>query len=108
MGRKAFKNVAEPQERLDSYAADVHSVGCQPTEMALDSTAREDCHRRCDPPESVQSWPAEPAVNEPTEEQVRQRAYAICLARNGEPGDPVADWLLAEQELRARRSSQVT
>jgi len=36
----------------------------------------------------------------PTEEQVRQRAHEIFLARNGSPGDPVADWLQAERELR--------
>lgn len=108
MGRKALKNVAEPEERLEAGAADVHSAGYEPTEVELDAMAREDCHGRCDPPESVQSCPAEPAVNEPTEEQIRQRAYAICMARNGGPGDPVADWLQAEQELRARRSLQMT
>ena len=39
-----------------------------------------------------------------TEEQVRQRAYEIFLSRQREdvPGNPVTDWLRAEQELRAR------
>lgn len=38
------------------------------------------------------------------EEQVRQRAYEIFLSRQREevPGDPVSDWVRAEQELRNR------
>jgi len=35
-----------------------------------------------------------------TEEQIRERAYQIYLARNGAPGDPTADWYQAERELR--------
>ena len=33
------------------------------------------------------------------EEQIRQRAYEIYLAREDREGDEVSDWLLAEQEL---------
>lgn len=35
----------------------------------------------------------------PTAEQIRQRAYEIFLARRGQAGDPVTDWLTAEREL---------
>lgn len=40
-----------------------------------------------------------------SEQQVRERAYRIYQARmrEGVPGDPVSDWLRAEQELRPRR-----
>ena len=38
----------------------------------------------------------------PTQDDVRQRAYEIYLARNDRPGDPVADWLQAERELRSQ------
>jgi glycosyltransferase involved in cell wall biosynthesis len=41
------------------------------------------------------------AIQGPTHEQIRRRAYDLFLARKGAPGDPVADWLRAEQELRA-------
>lgn len=34
----------------------------------------------------------------PTREQIQVRAYEIYLQRGAE-GDPVEDWLLAEQEL---------
>ncbi len=38
----------------------------------------------------------------PTEEQVRQRAYEIYIARGARPGNPEWDWQQAELELRAR------
>ena len=34
------------------------------------------------------------------ESEIATRAYEIFKARNGEPGDPVSDWLQAERELR--------
>jgi len=38
---------------------------------------------------------------QPTEEEIRLRAYEIYCARNGGPGNEVEDWLLAETELRS-------
>ncbi len=38
---------------------------------------------------------------EPTHREIERRAYFIYLQRGGAPGDPVADWLQAERELRA-------
>jgi|HubBroStandDraft_6_1064221.scaffolds.fasta_scaffold1228893_2 hypothetical protein len=40
-----------------------------------------------------------------TEDEVRQRAYEIFLARNGGEGDELDDWLKAEAELRAKASA---
>ena len=37
-----------------------------------------------------------------TEEDIRARAYEIYLERNGQPGDPVEDWLQAEAELKPK------
>lgn len=37
----------------------------------------------------------------PTDAQIRERAYAIYLSRNGAPGDPTADWYQARRELCA-------
>lgn len=39
----------------------------------------------------------------PTDDEIRARAYEIWLERDKAPGDPVADWLQAERELRERR-----
>jgi len=38
----------------------------------------------------------------PTEEQIRQRAYEIYVARGATPGNAQWDWQQAELELRAR------
>lgn len=35
----------------------------------------------------------------PTTEEIMQRAYEIFLARGGEPGHDLDDWLQAEAEL---------
>ncbi len=37
---------------------------------------------------------------QPTEDQIRNRAYELYCARNGVPGDEVEDWLKAEVELK--------
>ncbi len=36
----------------------------------------------------------------PKPEEIRQRAHEIFLARGGEPGQELEDWLRAEQELK--------
>jgi len=41
--------------------------------------------------------------HEPSEEEIRHRAYEIYLARGGAPGGEVEDWLQAERELRSGR-----
>lgn len=46
--------------------------------------------------------PEKPApALEPTKAQIRERAYFIYIARNGQPGNSESDWLQAERELRA-------
>ncbi len=50
--------------------------------------------------------PQEPARESPrrevTDEEIRQRAYGIYLARGAAPGFELDDWLQAERELRSR------
>jgi hypothetical protein len=46
--------------------------------------------------------------NGPAVAEIRQRAHAIYLSRRGAHGDPVADWLRAEQELRAKANGLPT
>jgi len=41
-----------------------------------------------------------------TEEQIRQRAYEIFLARGAAPGQDIEDWLRAERELQASQSDR--
>ena len=37
---------------------------------------------------------------QPTEDEIRKRAYEIYCARNGGPGSEVDDWLKAETESK--------
>ncbi|MCC7390067.1 MAG: DUF2934 domain-containing protein [Phycisphaerales bacterium] len=45
---------------------------------------------------------AKPSANEPTELEIRERAYQIYLQRGCAPGHHLDDWVQAERELRAR------
>ena len=40
------------------------------------------------------------------DQQIRERAYEIYLARGGQQGDEVSDWLAAERELRDSNQPQ--
>ncbi len=40
---------------------------------------------------------------EPSDEEIRQRAYEIYLAKGDAPGNEVEDWLQAERELRSKQ-----
>ncbi len=42
---------------------------------------------------------------QPTEDEIRRRAYEIYCARNGGPGTEVDDWLKAEIELTEARAT---
>ena len=42
----------------------------------------------------------------PTEDDIRQRAYELYLARQRECGGPLDDWLEAEAELLLRRKQE--
>ena len=42
---------------------------------------------------------------QPTEEEIRNRAYEIYCARNGAAGDELGDWLKAESELKEARAT---
>lgn len=44
---------------------------------------------------------AEKLQNLPSREQIERRAYEIYLQRGGVDGSDLADWLMAEEELKA-------
>lgn len=46
---------------------------------------------------------AQEPAREPTQDEIRRRAHEIYLSRGGQPGDPLADWLRAEADLRRER-----
>ncbi len=51
------------------------------------------------PKAAVAHQPSQP----PSQDEIRRRAHQIFESRCGEHGDPVADWLRAEAELRRER-----
>ena len=44
---------------------------------------------------------SEQTKNFPNREQIERRAYEIYLRRGGVDGSDVADWIMAEEELKA-------
>jgi hypothetical protein len=40
-----------------------------------------------------------------SQDAVARRAFELYRARNGQPGDPLSDWLLAERELKNQVTS---
>ena len=46
------------------------------------------------------NWP-----DQVTDNDIARRAYDLYLARNGEPGHEIDDWLQAERELREAANS---
>jgi Protein of unknown function (DUF2934) len=43
---------------------------------------------------------------QPAADRIRVRAYEISKARNGGPGDALADWTQAEREVAAGRDAK--
>ena len=46
------------------------------------------------------------AINAPSREEVRLRAYEIYLQRGGLPGNELDDWLQAERELQGASAAK--
>ena len=42
----------------------------------------------------------------PSHDEIAERAFQIYLERNGAPGDPMQDWVRAEQELTAPKTTR--
>ena len=47
----------------------------------------------------------QPKLVIPTDDEIRQRAYELAQARHFEPGNELADWFQAEQELKQALAS---
>ncbi len=63
-------------------------------------TANKDTPRRPEtPPPIAGRKVGEETIIEITPDRIRLRAYEIYQARNGAPGDALADWVQAEHEL---------
>ena len=52
--------------------------------------------------DAMQFGESESATREVSQDEVRNRAHEIYLGRGASDGDPVADWLEAERQVRGR------
>jgi hypothetical protein len=51
---------------------------------------------------STEKKPTKAKARKPSHDEIAERAFQIYLERNGAPGDPMQDWVRAEQELSAK------
>ena len=82
-GRAAAPKTARSRRKSDTATPSSQTAGVSPV------TA-----------EGAIETPAGPGVE--TRDQIAERAYHLYLERGRQPGDPFADWLTAERELRKR------
>jgi hypothetical protein len=51
---------------------------------------------------SSEKKPGKTKAVKPTHNEIAERAFQIYLERNGAPGDPMQDWIRAEQEFSTK------
>jgi hypothetical protein len=51
---------------------------------------------------SAEKKPARAKAVKPSHDEIAEKAFQIYLERRGAPGDPMQDWIRAEQELAAK------
>ena len=95
--------VQSAQPRLPS-PAEATSLGLTEPKEARVAPVRAVVEALAKPEAPVAEATQATKLADPSQEEIRARAYELFLARNGQPGDPVADWLRAEAELRRERS----
>ena len=87
-----------------STAAKLNSGPPRPESISESLVARESA---ADQSERVQQAPGDAVAarpsSEPSDEEIRARAYEMYLERGGDHGRDFDDWVRAERELRQRR-----
>ena len=85
-------------------AANLNSATDRPENISETLIARESA---ADQPQRVQQAPGDASAarpsSEPSDEEIRARAYEMYLERGGDHGRDFDDWVRAERELRQRR-----
>jgi hypothetical protein len=74
-----------------------------PTQRANDRPVRPPSSQREEAASRAGSISMASGGSEPSEEEIRQRAYDLYLQRGGADGLDFDDWLSAEQELKKKR-----
>ena len=72
----------------------------------MNTTGRKTVKAKASAPKSVKATTTNGATKHaPTFEDIAKRSYELYLARGGEAGHEVEDWLAAESELSGKRLS---
>ena len=95
--RKSDTAVAAPAPIAE--ASPITAEGAMETSTAGARPAHEDQTQTVTPSFTTV---AEVAAIQLSHDQIAERAYHLYLERGRQPGDPFADWLTAERELRTR------
>ena len=81
---------ARPPKAADASGAPIPAIDRDPGE-------------RPESLDALRSEPAAPSAVDPSEEEIRTRAYHRYLERGGGHGNDFQDWLEAEKDLKGRR-----
>ena len=95
MPRKATGNTTTPRKRKAPVNVETSATNSAPEQASPEIV-----------PTSTVTEPVLRKVEVNLDEEIRRRAYEIYLQRNGAPGDPHMDWLVAEREVRLRQNGQ--
>jgi DUF2934 family protein len=89
-------------KRNPSEAQDSAGAAARPRKPRSQSESPRDVHYEATPPAPSEPLTSEPGTD-PTDEDIRLRAYHRYLERGGGHGMDFEDWLEAERELKLKR-----
>jgi len=89
-------------KRNPSEAQDSAGTAARPRKQRSQSESPRDVHYEATPSASSEPLTSEPGTD-PTDEDIRLRAYHRYLERGGGHGMDFEDWLEAERELKLKR-----
>ena len=106
-GRAAAPKAARSRRKSDTATSASQTAVVSPVtaEGAIETPAAAAVETRREATEIIApsfTTVAEVAAVELSHDQIAERAYHLYLERGRQPGDPFADWLTAERELRKR------
>ena len=100
---RARKRKVEPASQSADAAVRTETV-TEPTEARTASPVEDRVETRTDERVVESVAVRDDAASEPSEEEIRRRAYELYLSRGGVDGDDVSDWLAAERLVRSNAS----
>ena len=103
-GRPAAPKTARTRRKADATAAPeaVVTAPVEVTPVTAEGAVESPLPAQPQAPAPAFTTVGEVAAVELSHDRIAERAYHLYLERGRQPGDPFADWLAAERELRQR------